>query len=442
MAKKLFLIIVLALALGAYLILRPLLFEKAAEPKITDRLPDEEFIGRVNLLAFARESQKITEKNQVATKDFLSYDFILSQSKNYGINFNDSTFVFGNSRGEFGLITQVKDSSKILSGVNRLKIIYPIKDTLIDNKKLFVLKKEKLYFYYDKNYSFIYKGNNITQKFLRIHHAKSGGVSPKWKEFLSEKLFKEDPFVISTKSPKLNEFGLNKALFSIHSDSSHFIIKTGVTKNNPLNIRIKNTGYSFEKNQETTGFLDLHIDLTKFKEKPDDQFLKAINKFAKRIAFPTQEFLDAWEGDITYLQGGTTSVSESYIETVLDEEFNPIEVRKSKSVPVPKYSIMLSLNDKKERFFELLKQKGILTVEGKKFRFLTSPPLSRLEHKNYTVFNSGDMFPKIIDSTVNSGFQMYNGKKYDYLIKEIQESFILGEFKIEFSDFENYIKSL
>jgi hypothetical protein len=442
MAKKLLLIFILALALGAYLILRPLLFEKKVEPKLTDRLPDEEFIGRINLLSFARESQKITEKNQVATKDFLSYDFLLSQSKNYGIDLSDSTFVFGNSRGEFGFVVSVKDSSKILSGINRLKLVYPIKDSLIEKKKIFVLKKEKLYFYYDKSFAFFYKGKNITQKFNRIVHTKAGKISPKWKEFLSDKIFKEDPFVVSTSGKKLADFGLSRAIFSVHSDSSHFLIKTAVTRNAPLNISLKEKGYCFEKNQETSSFLDLHIDISKFRENPDAQFIQAVNKFAQRIAFPTKEFFEAWDGDISFLQGGLTSVSESYIETVLDEEFNPIEVRKSKAVSVPKYSIMLSLNDKKESFFELLKQKGILTLDGTKYRFLTSPPLARKEHQNYTVFNSGDLFPKILDSTENSGFQTWNGNKYDFAVKAIEGSFIMGEFKIQFSDFENYIKSL
>ena len=87
MAKKVVVIILLAIALGAFLILRPLLFQTQVPPTIVDRLPDDEFIGRINVLSFARESQKITEKNKVAAKDFLSYEFLLSQSKNYGIDF-------------------------------------------------------------------------------------------------------------------------------------------------------------------------------------------------------------------------------------------------------------------------------------------------------------------------------------------------------------------
>jgi hypothetical protein len=442
MAKKVVVIILLAIALGAFLILRPLLFQTQVPPTIVDRLPDDEFIGRINVLSFARESQKITEKNKVAAKDFLSYEFLLSQSKNYGIDFQKNAYIFGNSSGEYGLLVELADSSKIISGINRLKIIYPINDSTVESHKVFVLKKEKLYFYYDKNYAFIYKGKKFNQTFERIVKAKAGSQSNKWKEFLAENLFKEDFCVVSTSSKKLNEFGLNRALLSIHSDSTHFLIKTGVTRKFPLNLSLKEKGFCFEKNQETSSFLNLHMDITQFRENPDDEFIQAFNKYAKKIAFPTKEFLDAWEGDISFIQGGLTNASETYIETQLDEEFNPIEVRKTKLITVPKYSIMLSMNDKKTSFFDLLKQKGILTLDGASYRFLTSPLLAKKEYENYTIFNSGDQHPKIVESTENTGFQFWNGKKYDFLIKSIENTFILGEFKIQYSDVENYLKSI
>lgn len=442
MAKKVVVIILLAIALAAFLILRPLIFRTQVPPTILDRLPDDEFIGRINVLSFARESQKITEKNKVAVKDFLSYDFLLSQSKNYGIDFQKNAYIFGNTKGEYGLIVELADSSKIIAGINRLKIVYPVKDSLIESHKVFLLKKEKLFFYYDKNYAFIYKGKNFSQAFGRIVNAKAGSQSKKWKEFLAENLFKKDFCVVSTSANKLNEFGLNRALLSIHSDSTHFLIKTGITRKYPLNLSLKEKGFCFEKNQETSTFLNLHLDIARFRENPDDEFIQAFNRFAKKIAFPTNEFLDAWEGDISFIQGGLTSASETYIETQLDEEFNPVEVRKTKIISVPKYSIMLSMNDKRTSFFDLLKQKGILTLEGSSYRFLTSPLLTRKEHENYTIFNSGDQHPKIVESTENTGFQFWNGKKYDFLLKNIENSFILGEFKIEYSDVENYLKSL
>jgi hypothetical protein len=442
MAKKVVVIVILAIALGAFLILRPLLFQTQQPPSIVDRLPDEEFIGRINVLSFARESQKITEKNNVAAKDFLSYEFLLSQSKNYGIDFQKNAYIFGNSSGEYGLLVELADSSKIISGINRLKIIYPIKDSTVESHKIFVLKKEKLYFYYDKNYAFIYKGKKFNQTFDRIVNAKAGNQTKKWKEFLAENLFKEDFCVVSTSTKKLNEFGLSRALLSIHSDSTHFLVKTGVTRKFPLNLTLKEKGFCFEKNQETSSFLNLHMDISRFRENPDDEFIQAFNKYAKKIAFPTKEFLEAWEGDISFIQGGLTNASETYIETELDEEFNPIEVRKTKLITVPKYSIMLSMNDKKTSFFDLLKEKGILTLDGTNYRFLTSPLLTRKEYENYTIFNSGDIHPKIIESTENTGFQFWNGKKYDFLVKSIEETFILGEFKIQFSDVENYLKSI
>lgn len=442
MAKKVVVIVILAIALGAFLILRPLLFQTQQPPSIVDRLPDEEFIGRINVLSFARESQKITEKNNVAAKDFLSYEFLLSQSKNYGIDFQKNAYIFGNSSGEYGLLVELADSSKIISGINRLKIIYPIKDSTVESHKIFVLKKEKLYFYYDKNYAFIYKGKKFNQTFDRIVNAKAGNQTKKWKEFLAENLFKEDFCVVSTSTKKLNEFGLSRALLSIHSDSTHFLVKTGVTRKFPLNLTLKEKGFCFEKNQETSSFLNLHMDISRFRENPDDEFILAFNKYAKKIAFPTKEFLEAWEGDISFIQGGLTNASETYIETELDEEFNPIEVRKTKLITVPKYSIMLSMNDKKTSFFDLLKEKGILTLDGANYRFLTSPLLTRKEYENYTIFNSGDIHPKIIESTENTGFQFWNGKKYDFLVKSIEETFILGEFKIQFSDVENYLKSI
>lgn len=442
MAKKLFFIFILALGFAAYLIFRPYFNEKIIPPSILDRLPDDEYIGRINLLDFARESQKITEKNEVEFKDFLSYEFLLSQSKSYGIDLQKTAYVFGNSKNEFGLIVYLSDSSKVTQGINKLKIVYPIKDSLIGNRKICVLKKEKLYFYYDKSYAFIYKGNNFKTKFSRIVDAKAGSQSAMWKNFLNESIYSKDFFVLSTTSNQIKELGFSKAIVSLHSDSSHFLVKSAIAKTSPLNIGLKEKGNSFEKSTETSSFLNLHLDISKFRENPDNEILQVINKYAKRISFPTQDFINAWEGDVSFMQGGQTSVTETYIETIMDEEFNPIEVRKTKSIPVPKYSVMLTLNDKKESFFQQLLLKGIMTRDGTNYRFLTSPPLVRQDLKNQTIFNSGQLIPKIIETSDNYGFYYANGKKYEFALKEIDENYIMGEFKILFSDFINYIKSL
>jgi hypothetical protein len=42
----------------------------------------------------------------------------------------------------------------------------------------------------------------------------------------------------------------------------------------------------------------------------------------------------AWEGDVSFNQGGMISIQESYIESVLDDDFNVTEVKKTKETKV------------------------------------------------------------------------------------------------------------
>ena len=52
-----------------------------------------------------------------------------------------------------------------------------------------------------------------------------------------------------------------------------------------------------------------------------------MNEYAKKIAFPLNSFIHAWEGDIAIVEGGSHLVEENYIETEMDEEFNMLEVK-------------------------------------------------------------------------------------------------------------------
>jgi len=87
-----------------------------------------------------------------------------------------------------------------------------------------------------------------------------------------------------------------------------------------------------------------------------------------------------------------------------------------------------------------LSDKGILTQGGTKSRFLFSPPLARKEYDNYTVFNSGDVFPEIQETTSNSVFHTWSGKRYQFDLLGLEEQSLLGEFKVHFSDVINYLK--
>ena len=64
MVKKVIIIVVLALSIVIFLVFRSFFFEKLDEPRLIDRLPSADFIGKINLLDFARESSKLIYNNK------------------------------------------------------------------------------------------------------------------------------------------------------------------------------------------------------------------------------------------------------------------------------------------------------------------------------------------------------------------------------------------
>ena len=61
-----------------------------------------------------------------------------------------------------------------------------------------------------------------------------------------------------------------------------------------------------------------------------------------KISFPIEEFMDVWAGDFCFEEGGYYLVSEKYIETELDENFETTQVEKIKYKNVPRYSLMFT----------------------------------------------------------------------------------------------------
>ena len=68
------------------------------------------------------------------------------------------------------------------------------------------------------------------------------------------------------------------------------------------------------------------MDITRFRENPDDEFIQAFNKYAKKIAFPTKEFLDDLKVlDLYAIKKFSNGVSLSgRIDNITDEEAEPI----------------------------------------------------------------------------------------------------------------------
>lgn len=89
----------------------------------------------------------------------------------------------------------------------------------------------------------------------------------------------------------------------------------------------------------------------------------------EKIGFPTNLFLSAWDGNLSFREGGRVSSTEKIIVTEFDENFNPTEVVRLQKIMVPGYSILLGVNPGIKQFIQALYAKGILRNEEQKLRF-------------------------------------------------------------------------
>ena len=430
MYKKITLIIVLAVALAAFLVLRPYIFKKEAPPRIVDRLPEADFVARAYLLDVARETSGMLYYHKVPFRDFFSQEFILSQSKLYGLNLQQPSYIFANEEGDWGTIIEVSDSSKILQGIERLRKVTAIKDTVIYDKKVYQILEQDGYLVYDKSYMFLYKGNEFAKILKRVTKCKHGDISPVWKSFLREKQFKDEKLVIYSNWEKLKENGIETAIFAHNSDSVSFSLLSYIRNKKPLNVSMKQEGRNLLSGGYTSKMLNIHLDVTQLRKNPEDPLYKLLVKLGKKISFPTVEFLNAWEGDLSFRQGGFQLVKETYIESELDENFNVTEVEKEKEVKVPGFSLLVSLNNNGPRFIQTLLAKGILTFEEDKYRMLFSPPLHMKKIKNYYVFHNGQSTPKQENHGKNNGVWTQRGTRFEFSLDSLSKYEAFGSIYI------------
>ncbi len=426
MVKKVIVIILLSVGLGAFLFLRPYLIEKKEYPALVDRLPEGDFLGKAYLLDIARETSGMLYYHKIPFRDFFSYEFLLGQGKMYGLNLQQPIYFFANSSGDWGALVNVTDSSKVNQGLERLAKYTDIQDTLIGEHTIYQSKELNAYMFYDKKYLFIYKGTKFKKHYVRITQAKKGDCSKGWSEFLKEKQFKDEKLSFYLNTKKLDEFGLEKAIFAHDSDSTSFKVLSYVKNKEPFNFKLKKGGPEFKESAYKTKQLNLHFDIAKLRANPKDPLYRLILEMGSKISFPTKEFLDAWEGDLSYKQGEIQTVEETYIESIMDDNFNVTEVEKTKEVKVPGFSILLSMNDKGGVLLNKLFAKGILRKENNKFYFLFSPALTFHKKDGIYYFYSGKQLPKVVESATNNGFWKYKGTLIDFKIDSLNQQEAFG----------------
>ena len=148
------------------------------------------------------------------------------------------------------------------------------------------------------------------------------------------------------------------------------------------------------------------------------------------MSFPTADFINSWNGDLCFRQGGSTIVKETFVKSEMDEEFNVVEVKSTKDVLVPGFSLMFSVNENGPYFIKRLFQKGILRKENDKFRLITSPLLTMLKKDGYYYFYSGAFPSKTEATAANHGVWTERGTKVGFSIDSLSSHEVFGTIHI------------
>ena len=114
----------------------------------------------------------------------------------------------------------------------------------------------------------------------------------------------------------------------------------------------------------------------------------------------------------------------------MDDEFNLIEVKSTRDIKVPGFSLLFSVNQKGNYFLKRLFQKGILRKEENYYRFFTSPPLSITKKDGYYIFYSGNYPSKIANENNNHGIWINKGTKISFSIDSINTREAFGSIHV------------
>ena len=161
MYRKFLTLVLIAGSLGLVLFVKSFLFEQPKSPNILDRLPAADFLGKVNILELAKESSSLLQYNKLSMRDFTTYEFLLGQGKQYGLDLESNLYLFANENGNWGAMIRLTDSSKIQLGIERLSKYTDLQDSIVGGNQFYFIKKEQSYLHYGKDYALIYQGTDF-----------------------------------------------------------------------------------------------------------------------------------------------------------------------------------------------------------------------------------------------------------------------------------------
>lgn len=371
MKNRLTVIFLLVTLIGGFFIYRYYLLEEKPFPKIEDRLPDAAILGKINVIDFTDELKPLLFKNQIKYRDFIASDFILSQTKNSGINLQKPVYFYITEQDEFGALISVSDSSKVPSAVTRMKTFFDVQDTVVNGNVIYKLNEYNTYFCFERNWLFVYKGNQFIKNYFQVKYADHTSMKQCWKSFLNAGQSLNDKLSLYIRPKKLLKERLNHVLASINVDSTNVYVNTVIADNEYFPVQLKKEGINLTDDPSTAKhYVNLHLNIDSLRTLKNHFIYSFIKPYAKKVNFPLEDFIQGWNGDLSINVSGKKKVPESYIETEFDEDFNPIEVSKTRLVEKDMFSCVMSTTPQYRVFLDRLFAKGYLRRENNDYFFL------------------------------------------------------------------------
>jgi hypothetical protein len=426
-------IILLGLGLTVLLILRPWEVEDET-PRFVDRLPMAEVIGRTNVLNLSRDLIPVTYNNQISFREFVTPEFILSQGKINGLNLQLPVYFFGKQPKteitEWGVMIHVSDSSKVLPGIRRFEKVTELKDSTLFEQNIFIFPEYNLTVGYGEDWLLISDRRSFKKYFDHVIHSRLKSIYPRWRRFIQERLYAEKSLQMSVMSDELLQYGIESALLASSSDSMSLTLHTRITNLDTIPFTLNDSVRRFERTEFTRRLINLNLNIDRLRADKDHPLYLLLKETSQRISFPLNDFLETWNGDISYRQGGLQTIVEPYIVSELDENFNVSEVVKYKEKKISGFSLQLSLGDNRPEFLRKLYSKGILTQEENKVRMLYFPPMNMRTQEESVSFYTSSFQPETISDSTQSVLWDFNYTPVTFTIDSLEAKTAYGKINI------------
>lgn len=430
MYKKLIFILFLAFLLGVLLYLKPFERPKKALKKIESFLPEADLVGRIYLLEFLSESTDLMLFNEISQRQFLTSEFVLSLAKKFGLDVQNPVYVYANERGDAGSVVPLYTTQKLKGALDRISLENNVNDTIIGQDRIYHLTDYHLHIFHRDHFLFIYYGDYFYEIYHESIANKKREIAEIWKGLFSNSMFPNENLVLYSESQMLKQFGMDHAYMAHDSDSSGFHLKSCIKINDSIPFYVKDSGRAIKFSTRSKRTIDLHVNTAEISEPIKALLIAKLSLLTSKISFPIADFIDIWSGDFCFEEGGFYLVSEKYIETELDDNFEPTQVEKTRYKNVPRYSLMFTVNEPANKLIDKLLAKGILTKEEEQFRFLFSPQLKLRLRDNQVVFYSTVNPPMNYISSRNRIEWTYKGTDFEFQVDSLSNKRVFGSIQV------------